>query len=166
MGDTRLPAISRLISRRSSHSYSIFLALRYHAIQCQAVWRKKTVADCWKCSLNSARDKMLRGNSVRAPTFPRTTVVSRETVAKVESRDSLIGERAVLVRETPIARMKNPTSPESVYFYCTSCCCELHLCRTSSSSRRELQIPSKWRVLVCSISLTNRNVRRKFRAAT
>lgn len=39
-----------------------------------------------------SRDKMLRGNSVHfhAPTFPRTTVVSRETLAKVESRDSLV----------------------------------------------------------------------------
>lgn len=42
----------------------------------------------------------------------------------------------------------------------------LHFRRTSRSNRREFQIPSKWRVLVCSISLTNRIVRRKFTAAT
>lgn len=45
--------------------------------------------------MQPGRDKMRRrtpnrGNSVRARTFPRTTVVSRETLLKVESRDSFV----------------------------------------------------------------------------
>lgn len=141
MADTRLPAISHLISRRSSHSYSIFLALRYDAIQCQAVWRKRTVADCWKRGLN---DEPSRGNSLRfhvQPSYP----------------ERLWQKLSLETRWSPIARMKNHTSPESAYFYYTSCCCKSHSCCTSCSSRREFHVPSKR-----SISLT---LRPKFRAA-
>lgn len=145
MGDTRLPAISRLISRRSSHSYSIFPALRYHAVQCQAVWRKKTAADCWKCSLNS--DKMLRGNSrlhfhVRLPyperLWQKSSLETRRWLRRLPSREWKIvrrQSRCIFVVPAVVALV-------------------LH-------EPLEFHIPSK-----CRISLTNRNVRRKFRAAT
>lgn len=117
--------------------------------------------------MQPGRDKMRRrtpnrGNSVRARTFPRTTVVSRETLLKVESRDSFVdlfvGERAVRVHRICLSPRKIICRQSQCIFIIpavvASCTSVVRVSSSSCSSRREFQIPSKWRVSVCSISLT------------